>query len=139
MISFTAGGTTWTPGRNPARPLVTPRPEQATARSAGGVSYGYTPVVTDELVTLEWSGMSGSDVAGLQSFFVTVNGMVTDFTIHDPWANISYDVALAEPKISITETSYDRYRVACVVRRSASTNILGNAWDVGLWDSLLWG
>ncbi len=115
-LSHTAGY--FAPLRNPARPQVAAHLEQAADRTAGGVTYAFDPEVSEELITLAWSGMSLTDVTALRTFFqTTAKGMTELFTLIDPWSLTSYQVCFAEPTLGITESAPLRYAVTCSLRR----------------------
>jgi len=111
-------GTYFAPGRNPVRPQISPTPVQQTARTSGGVPYGYDPTLTELLIPLSWSSMGYADMGALVEFFKNVAvGMANDFSVADPWDGTIYTARFATPILEITESAPGRYSVSLQLRR----------------------
>lgn len=97
--------------RAPLRPAYNVKVIQATARSAGGVVFGYDPVATEVLLPLAWRGLPGPEVHALELFVSqTVNGMAGTFVYVDT-DGTEHAVRMARPKLQISERAYGRYDV----------------------------
>ena len=118
-LSFILGAASFTPTCNPDGD-ITESPEyiQATARSAGGVSYGFDPVVKYELIPLKWSYLPDAEADDLVSFITTqALFCVNEFTMVDSDGNSS-TVELDSPRLDITCTVTGYRSVSLVLRRN---------------------
>jgi hypothetical protein len=104
------------PSTLPERAASVPMYNQATARSAGGVAYGYDPVHVERSLDLHWPRMSDFDAMRLTEFFTAVNGMVSDFTVFDASGAAGYVARFATPRLDIVDRAYGVKEVSLSLR-----------------------
>jgi hypothetical protein len=117
LVMLSNTGEYFAPSRNPSRPQISPTPYQFAARSAGGVMFSFDSILDEQLFTLSWTRISYADASSLRSFFSLMDGMSTEFTMFDPWAQASTAVSFASTSIDVTETSPGGYSASCQIRR----------------------
>ncbi len=104
------------PSTLPERPTSMPVYNQATARSAGGVGFGYSPVRFDRSLNIHWTRLTDFDTIRLTEFFATVKGMAADFTVFDAPGAVGYVAGFATPKLDIVDRVYGLKEVSLFLR-----------------------
>lgn len=103
--------------RSPLRPDYSLAPRQPVRKSAGGVSFSYTPVINDDLITVRLR-MTDIERADLLNFWhVIVNGMVKPFT-YNPVNGTAFTVCFNTPELpDLLDKAYDSNEVTVVLRK----------------------
>ncbi|WP_316348473.1 hypothetical protein [Desulfuromonas acetoxidans] len=103
--------------REPRRPVPSLGLLQIQTETASGMPFCSDPVATEDLLPLQWRGMSTADLESLQDFFFqVVRGMAEPFSYTND-AGLVETVRFAKPQIDHEEIAAGRHLVTIQLLR----------------------
>ena len=92
------------PSAVPERPTSVVTSNQFLVKTAGGVAYGFDPVVVERDIVLKWPRLRDADVELLVNFFTTAaQGMINNFTVYSDAVSVGYSARFATPRVDIVD------------------------------------
>ncbi len=92
------------PSTAPERSANIVTSSQFTAKTAGGMTYGFDPVEAARVVVLKWPRLRNTEVALLAAFFTdAAQGMVNDFTVYPDLTSAGYPARFASPRLDVVD------------------------------------